>query len=91
MPRDAITHLAEARQVDEQPLLEQGWERVVEVREACKPPQVRQDLRVWYESEEVRQQAEAIHDLDMLSIDGCQFHVGRGPSRIAGCVGGIVR
>ena len=63
MARDAIAHLAEAREVDKQPLLEQRRQRVVQIGEASETPQVLDDLRVLREPEEVRQQAEAVDDL----------------------------
>ena len=55
MARDAIAYVAEARKIDEQALLEQRWQRVVQIGEASEPPQVLDDLRVSRESEEVRQ------------------------------------
>src|SRR4029453_3035981 len=61
--RDAIAHFAETRNVDKQPFLEQRGQGIVQIRKARESPQIRHDLRVLREPEEVRQKPEPILDI----------------------------
>ena len=64
MPDDAVADLAESREVDEQPLLEQRRQRAVQVGRLCKLPQfLDQPRRRISGTEEIGEDAETIRDL----------------------------
>ena len=64
MPRNAVTHFAEAREINEQPLLEKRWQRIVQVGELGESPQIGRDLRIlWNQAKEVGQYTETLFNL----------------------------
>ena len=64
MPDDAVADLAESREVDEQPLLEQRRQRAVQVRRLRELPQLLdQPRRRFRGTEEIGKDAEPIGDL----------------------------
>jgi hypothetical protein len=64
VPRDAVTNLAKAGQIYEETFLKKGWQRVIQVRELGKSPEVFSDIQVARpEPEEIRQNAKAFRHL----------------------------
>jgi hypothetical protein len=80
VPGDAVAHVAEPREIHEQPFLEKGRLKVVQVGEARERPQVGRDFRrLRRQAEEVRQHAEAPLD---VRVELCQRgDVGRSTHR----------
>jgi len=66
--RNAVANLAKARQIHEEPLLEERRKRIIQVREFRKSPKVDGDLRFARgETEKIRQHAESLAHLGFES------------------------
>ena len=66
MSQNAVADLAEPRKVNEQPLLEERWQRIVQIGKTGKPPEIVGDLRMFgSQPKEIRENPESIFDFDL--------------------------
>lgn len=66
MSQNAVADLAEPRKVNEQPLLEERWQRIVQIGKTGKSPEVVGDLRMFgSQAKEIRDNPESTFHFDL--------------------------
>jgi hypothetical protein len=66
MSQNAVANLAEPRKVNEQALFEERWQRVVQIGNTGKPPEIVGDLRMFgSQPKEIRENPESTFDFGL--------------------------